>query len=174
MIPSHHCRAYRPTADLLTLVASFSGRCSNQELLSLSRRQSPQLLRPSRSTPISLLESAAAAPPAAPQPDPALSLQLDQRPHGPLLPYLAELSSFLENGYLRFPSYLRFLHRNRSMLPTEPHLCFLRNPLKITRSSPDPSLFHPGWPCPWLEPSPKVGRMCERHGNFFPPHSLSI
>ena len=102
MIPSHHCRAYRPTADLLTLVASFSGRCSNQELLSLSRRQSPQLLRPSRSTPISLLESAAAAPPAAPQPDPALSLQLDQRPHGPLLPYLAELSSFLENGYLRF------------------------------------------------------------------------
>ena len=51
-----------------------------------------------------------------------------------------------------FSSYLRFLHRNRSMLPTEPHLCFLRNPLKITRSSPDPSLFHPGWPCPWLEP----------------------
>ena len=78
MIPSHHCRAYRPTADVLTLVALFSGRCSNQELLSLSRRQSPQLLRPSRSTPISLLESAAAAPPAAPQPDPALSLPLER------------------------------------------------------------------------------------------------
>ena len=99
MIPSHHFRAYRPTADLLTLVASFSGRCSNQELLSLSRRQSPQLLRPSRSTPISLLESAAAAPPAAPQPDPALSLPLE-REGGTLLP-LCCLRSYLVDTRLQ-------------------------------------------------------------------------
>ena len=51
------------------------------------------------------------------------------------LRFYRELSSF--------SSYLRFLHRNRSMLPAEPHLCFQRNPLKITRSCPDPSLFHP-------------------------------
>ena len=99
MIPSHHFRAYRPTADLLTLVASFSGRCSNQELLSLSQRQSPQLLRPSRSTPISLLESAAAAPPAAPQPDPALSLPLE-REGGTLLP-LCCLRSYLVDTRLQ-------------------------------------------------------------------------
>ena len=152
MIPSHHCRAYRPTADLLTLVASFSGRCSNQELLSLSQRQSPQLLRPSRSTPISLLESAAAAPLAAPQPDPALSLQLDQRPHGP--PESSGRVIFvLKNGYLRFQVIFVFyicFAQEPSMLRPGTLYASLRNPLtsdEDNSQNPEPPLNSP-----WLAP----------------------
>ena len=68
MIPSRRCRAYRATAHLQTLAASSCRSFTDPQLLSLSRRGSPPLLRARRSAPITLLQSAAKAAPSALQP----------------------------------------------------------------------------------------------------------
>ena len=90
MIPGRRCRAYRATAHLQTLAASSCRSFTDHQLLSLSRRVSPPLLRARRSALITLLQSAAEAAPSALQPAPPL------RPASPPhLTYRSSTTAFL-------------------------------------------------------------------------------